>query len=143
MLLRDSAWLKSIFDTKRPKISDKQINDKRRASAIPVIAENIRSRPGRPIKVTILELMKVLKEPRENLVGKGVPLSKDVTNRVIDTPESYYSRLCDWAIRELVLEGEKIQISNIVRKIRISTSKESLKSICKSKIAQFNGDIDL
>jgi len=117
MLLRDKLWLDQTIAKDLNAESEVQRNDRTRAAKIPAATQAIRERLGKPVKITIQELMKVMGEKREALVGVNSVVTKEAVLNSIETPEDYYSRLADWAVKSLTEEGDKVDIRRIGLKL--------------------------
>ncbi len=134
LCLRDAEWLDKTL-TSNPQAPLITIdNDALRAEKVPQAIKKILEYPGRPVKVTISEIMKIMGEPRTALVGVNSFKTKELVYNGIETPEEYFSRLYDWAIEAISKEGGKIQPNSIQNKIGCWSSKKKLQELLKRKI---------
>lgn len=113
MLLRDKSWLKQTMLKSNYSESKTKNNDRIRAGKIPAAVNILLDLPGIPVKITIKNVMRIVGVNREALSGTNSPLTREVLFNSIDSSETYFERLTDWAIKSLSENGETINIKNI------------------------------
>ncbi|MHB1300029.1 MAG: TniQ family protein [Burkholderiales bacterium] len=134
LLLRDKEWLNQTLNGHHQTPSVIIDNDAMRAEKVPQAIQKILDLPGRPVKVTIKEIMKVMGEPRDALVGVNSINTKELVYKRIETSEAYFSRLYDWAIAAISNEGGKIHPNSIQSKIGCWSSRKELQALLRKKI---------
>lgn len=139
MLLRDREWLEEKLRPDEGKggsnENDQSMESSQLVTRIADAAELIKNLPGRPRKVTTGNLMEALNVNRWTLLDKSAKSVKEAMAKALESPEGYYRRLCDWAIRQLKANNEAVTASRITKLIGV-TPKLAIRSILKLAIAE-------